>query len=155
MNAHTVNAHGVDPRTVTQAHADRVAAALGLAGADRIGCGGFLLGISTGRLTLTEKPFHPAHPDIVTVPWALVAGLGEPVSHADELAVPRAMLEQVYGMAREGCDVPGAAHRWCERIDLLFHMGEPSDEFEDWAEELPEAMTAIRNSRTPNEAGHG
>lgn len=77
MTQHTVNAWGIDPATVTQAHADRVAAALGLAGAERIGCGGFLHGCRTGWLTLTAKPFHPEHPDIVTVPWSLVAGLGE------------------------------------------------------------------------------
>lgn len=58
------------------------------------------------------------------------------------VAVPRAMLEQIYGMAREGCDAPSAAHRWCERIDELFHAARPSDEYADWSLGLPGAMSA-------------
>lgn len=74
---HTVNAYGVDPNTITQAHADRVARALGLPHAVRIGCGGFLHGISRGVLTITPEPFDLRNPRIASVPWAHVAGLGE------------------------------------------------------------------------------
>lgn len=73
---HTVNAYGVDPNTIDAAHADRVARALGLPHAVRIGCGGFLHGISRGVLTITPEPFDLSNPRIVSVPWALVAGLG-------------------------------------------------------------------------------
>lgn len=72
---HTVNAYGVDPNTIDAAHADRVAHALGLSHAVRIGCGGFLHGISRGVLTITPEPFDLRNPRIVSVPWALVADL--------------------------------------------------------------------------------
>lgn len=73
---HTVNCYGIDPATITQAHADRVAAALGLAGAEQIGLPQWPV-IRTGYLTITARPTNPEHPDIVTLPWSLVAGLGE------------------------------------------------------------------------------
>lgn len=88
---HTVNAYGVDPNTIDAAHADRVAHALGLSHAVRIGCGGFLHGISRGVLTITPNPFDLRNPRIVSVPWALVAGLGAQAVGA-QVGVPEGWL---------------------------------------------------------------
>ena len=54
----------------------------------------------------------------------------------------KALLRQVYGMAREGCDSPGAAYRWCERIDEVLHAGEAMDDYTDYALDLPPATEA-------------
>jgi len=167
MTTHTVNAHGVDPAAVTQAHADRVAAALGLTGAERIGCGGFLRGIRTGYLTLTAKPFHPEHPGIVTLPWSLVAGLGELRARPLEWTGP------------DGGE-PAQHGDWYDSR-MGFHIGFDADEPEGeqftaaWGEGDPEQFAtleaaqqwcqqqaddwvrdnAIRDSRTPDEATDG
>lgn len=65
----------------------------------------------------------------------------DPVRAQDYVAVPRAFLEQVYAMAREGCEAPAVAYRWCERIDELFHGGS-LDEHEEWARQLPDALAS-------------
>jgi len=51
--------------------------------------------------------------------------------------VPKWLLEQAYGMAREGCEAPMAAYRWCERIDSIFHGAESEYEYADFAQPLP------------------
>ena len=51
--------------------------------------------------------------------------------------VPVAMLEQVYGMANEGCGAPNAAYRWCERIDEVFHSADGLDEYADYERPIP------------------
>ena len=67
--------------------------------------------------------------------------------------VSRALLEQIYGMAREGCDAPSAAYRWCERIDEVFHAGDPSQEYADWEQDLPAAMIAAPIPQQPAAEG--
>jgi hypothetical protein len=145
MTTHTVNAHGVDPATVTQAHADRVAAALGLAGAERIGCGGFLIGCRTGWLTITAEP-HSA--DCIKVPWSLVAGLGDPWQPIETAPLRDAVL--VYHKAHWaalGCKLEdGTWWRWREPVGNEPLNFTPTH----WA-----PWPAIRDSRTPKEAGHG
>ena len=56
------------------------------------------------------------------------------------MIVPVELLRQVYGMAGEGCAVPLAADRWCERIDEVFHFGQPIPEYSDFAKDLPDAL---------------
>jgi len=69
------------------------------------------------------------------------------------VVVQRVMLEQIYGMAREGCDAPSAAYRWCERIDEVFHVGEPSTEYAEWAQPLPKSpVSAPQPMTTQGEA---
>lgn len=67
-----------------------------------------------------------------------------PEPAAQGVMVPREFLRQVYGMAAEGCEAPAAAYRWCERIDELFHAGAASDEYSDYARDLPEAIAAAQ-----------
>jgi hypothetical protein len=49
----------------------------------------------------------------------------------------QAALEQILGMAREGCDAPSAAYRWCERIEEVAIFG-ASAEYAQYAEPLPD-----------------
>lgn len=66
--------------------------------------------------------------------------------------VRRELLEQVFGMAGEGCDVPAVAHRWCERIDDLIHGGRASEEYAEFAKPLPAAMLAAAPSPPEGDA---
>lgn len=65
----------------------------------------------------------------------------------DGVVVPRWLLEQVYGMAREGCDAPTVAYRWCERIDGLFHGDESPEEYAEFAEALPVSFPAAPSAK--------
>jgi hypothetical protein len=58
----------------------------------------------------------------------------------DAVSVPRRFLEQVYGMAREGCESSMAAYRWCERIDEVFHAGQADDDYAAHEKPLPAAL---------------
>jgi hypothetical protein len=162
MIQHTVNAHGVDPATVTQAHADRVAVALGLVGAQIMQ--GFITAACPGWLTVTREPIIG---QLVSLPWSLVAGLG------DLRARP---LEWTGPDGRE----PALQGDWYDR-SMGFHIGFDAEEPEGeqfaaaWGEGDPEQFatleaaqqwcqqqaddfirdTAIHYSRTTNEADHG
>jgi len=157
MTTHTVNAHGVDPATVTQAHADRVAAVLGLAEAHRRTPFAHALGgLPLNALTLTDRPYrHPDHPDIVTVPWSLIAGLGE-------LHQPTEAMIEAGGFAVEAARAlpgwtPGHHYKSCGR-DMT---GIPGSLL-DFPGPLPKHVIAMlvwramnaaaaRDSRTPND----
>lgn len=184
MTTHTVNAHGVDPATVDQARAERVAVALGLAGAViRSGPVGFAL---VGWLTITKHPVMNAS-DTVLVPWSLVAGLSLPSSRS----VREVFMLLVATMeADNGCyfDLTGeqferTAPSIRALLDAGFFADDPSDLDGSWwqmaageATEAPEFFArcpeayevvsgvlneifdgdvAIRAPRTSNEAGHG
>ena len=65
----------------------------------------------------------------------------------DGVVVPRWLLEQVYGMAREGCEVPNVGYRWCERIDSIMHGAEPESEYAEWARPLPAKFPAAPSAK--------
>ena len=65
----------------------------------------------------------------------------------DGVVVPRWLLEQVYGMAREGCEVPNVGYRWCERIDSIMHGAEPESEYAAWARPLPAKFPAAPSAK--------
>jgi hypothetical protein len=68
----------------------------------------------------------------------------------------RAILRQVYGMADKGSESPGAAYRWCERIDEVICLGRPLSEYVDWEADLPPAIdAAILADREEKEEGLG
>jgi hypothetical protein len=175
MTTHTVNAHGVDPATVTQAHAERVAAALGLEGV-LFDHAGLTFPVRPGWLSITVDPVH--HHDIVTLPWSLVAGLGEAACQPIRTA-PRdgTMIVLHFGqdVTTVGWWSPMAyglvmSHPWRFLDQQTDSPGGELDRFVNravngpggpsrWsplpAYQRPNAAAAIRNSRTPNEAGHG
>jgi hypothetical protein len=138
MTTHTVNAHGVDPRTVTQAHAERVAAALGLDWAIRV-MPGDVLNPQPGILTISSEPYNPFG-DIVTLPWSLVAGLGEDTERARDAAQIGGKIVQNLTVAMQAAWIEwkhgkGAelAMQWIE--NTLDGPGHIPDEEAPWGKE--------------------
>lgn len=163
MTTHTVNAHGVDPATVTQAHAERVAAALGLAGA-MIDRPDLPFMYREGWLVITEAPVTWS--GIVPLPWSLVAGLGHLRARPLEWE-PDGEPSARYALWHENrmgfyvafdADEPEGeqfAAAWGEGDPEQFSTLEAAQQWcqqqaDDWVRD-----NAIRDSRTPNEAGHG
>jgi hypothetical protein len=125
MTQHTVNAHSVDPATVTQAHAERVAAALGLAGADLVSGPQWIP--RHGWLTISAQPILPFDPRTVSVPWSLVAELGDDTERLRE-----------------------AVEFVAFKLEGIRPLDENARRFA-----VEDLRAAIRDSRTLNEAGHG
>lgn len=81
---------------------------------------------------------------------------GGVIARAMELAapdgfvmVPRDWLDTVFGMAREGCDSPNAAYRWCERIDEIFFAPKTCDQYAQHKQASPPTMLRLAAAPKP------
>jgi hypothetical protein len=81
-----------------------------------------------------------AEAELAEAKQAALAAFREWLAENGMVVVPRELLRQIYGMANEGCNVPNAAYRWCERIDEIMHAGGPLSEYEPYAQDLPPAL---------------
>jgi len=93
---------------------------------------------SAGLLEATKCPIDALQAKALRKMADRLAAAPTPAAGVN-VSVSRELLEQIYGMAREGCEAPSAAYRWCERIDEVFHDGEPSPEYTEYAQPLPDA----------------
>lgn len=123
----TVNAYGCDPASIPQDHADRVARALGLASAVRIGCGGFLWSIKPGVLTITAKPFDRSNPRIVSVPWEMIERFGEATAWLHHVVSDGGEQDLALSFYRDSFPLDGVAgYRSISAVPLYAHSPTPT-----------------------------